>query len=230
MIPLRDDIESSKPPLVTTGLIAVNLLVYVFQVLSGTGQEAWAWKFGLVPIELTRGVEVTPSLHTPVVLNLFTSMFLHGGFFHVAGNMLYLWIFGDNVEDRLGHFRFIVFYLVCGLIAALFFVWTEPNLKVPLVGASGAIAGVLGAYLLSYPHARIATLIFFGFFIRVIYIPAVFVLGLWFVLQVISGLPAAGGSGGGGVAFLAHVGGFLAGMLLVLPFSPRGSGTLRWRG
>jgi membrane associated rhomboid family serine protease len=229
MIPLRDDIESSKPPVVTTVLIAVNLVVYALQVLTGTGQEAWAWKFGLVPIELTRGVELTPGSAAPVMLNLFTSMFLHGGFWHLAGNMLYLWIFGDNVEDRMGHVRFLVFYVVCGLAAALFFVWTEPDLQVPLVGASGAIAGVLGAYLLSYPYARVATLIFFGFFIRVIHIPALVVLGLWFVLQLISGLPTVGANEGGGVAFLAHVGGFVAGMILLLPFSPRGDRHLRWR-
>ena len=178
-----------------------------------------------------RGIEITPGMSTSTTLNLFTSMFLHGGFFHLAGNMLYLWIFGDNVEDRLGHMRFLLFYLISGLAAALLFIWTEPHLQIPLVGASGAIAGVLGAYLLSYPRARIATLIFFGFFIRVIYIPAVIVLGLWFVMQVLSGLPSAGAGGNtGGVAFFAHVGGFIAGLLLVIPFSPRGNrGLGRWR-
>ena len=230
MIPLKDDIESTKPPIVTTALIAINLLVYVIQVLSGSGQETWAWKYGLIPVELTRGVELTPAMSTSSTLNLLTSMFLHGGFFHLAGNMLYLWIFGDNVEDRLGHVRFLLFYLISGFAAAFFFIWTEPDLQIPLVGASGAIAGVLGAYLLSYPRARIATLIFFGFFIRVIYIPAVIVLGLWFVLQVISGLPTAGAGGNtGGVAFFAHVGGFIAGLLLVIPFSPRGNRGLGWR-
>jgi membrane associated rhomboid family serine protease len=201
-------------------LIILNVAVYVYQTLTGMGQELWAWQFGLIPIELTTGIEQTPELSAPVALNLFTSMFLHGGFLHLAGNMLYLWIFGDNVEDRLGHTRFLLFYLVCGVAAALFFIWTAPQLRVPLVGASGAIAGVLGAYLLSYPKARIATLIFFGFFIRIIHIPALVVLGLWFVLQIFSGLPSLGApQQSGGTAFFAHVGGFIAGMLLIWPMS-----------
>jgi len=221
MIPLRDNIPSEKPPIVTTAIIIVNVLVYVFQMLSGSGQEVWAWKFGLIPMELTQGVELTPQLSAPVTLNIFTSMFLHGGFLHLAGNMLYLWIFGDNVEDRLGHTRFLAFYLITGIAATMLFVWSSPALDIPLVGASGAIAGVLGAYIISFPKARIATLIIFGFFIRVVQIPAIIVLGMWFLIQVISGLPAAGAEQSGGVAFLAHVGGFIAGLVLVIPFSPR---------
>lgn len=220
MIPLRDDIPSTKTPVITVGLIVINVVVYVYQRFSGMGLEMWAWQFGLIPSELTTGIEQTPELSAPVTLNLFSSMFLHGGFFHLAGNMLYLWIFGDNVEDRLGHTGFLMFYLVCGVAAALYFIWTAPHLRVPLVGASGAIAGVLGAYLLSYPRARIATLIFFGFFIRVIYIPALIVLGLWFLLQIFSGLPSLGAAEqSGGTAFFAHVGGFIAGMLLIWPMS-----------
>ena len=222
MIPLRDDITSSRPPIITIGLIVANIGIYALQILTGTGLETWAWKFGLVPYELTHRAELTPHLGAPVGLTLFTSMFLHGGFFHLAGNMLYLWIFGDNVEDRLGHVRFLIFYLLCGVGAALSFALTSPDLQVPLVGASGAIAGVLGAYLLSYPGARIGTLIFFGFFVRIIYVPALVVLGLWFVIQVMSGLPTVGSSAQtGGVAFLAHVGGFLIGMALIVPLSPR---------
>jgi len=221
LIPLHDDIRSETPPIVTVSLIAINVLVYLLQSMAAGGQ-IWAWKFGLVPVELTHGVEVTPGAAFPVGMTVLTSMFLHGGFFHLAGNMLYLWIFGDNVEDRLGHVRFLIFYLISGAAAALFFVWTSPNLQIPLVGASGAIAGVLGAYVVSYPKARIATLIFFGFFIRIIYIPALFVLGFWFVLQLLSGLPTVGSSSqAGGVAFLAHVGGFLVGMILIKPMSFR---------
>jgi membrane associated rhomboid family serine protease len=224
VIPLHDDVPSATTPFITVSLIVLNILVYLYQTFTGMGQEMWAWQFGLIPNELTSGVEQTPELSAPVTLNLFTSMFLHGGFLHLAGNMLYLWIFGDNVEDRLGHTRFLVFYLVCGVAAALFFIWTAPHLRVPLVGASGAIAGVLGAYLLSYPKARIATLIFFGFFIRIVYIPALIVLGLWFLLQIFSGLPALGAEKqAGGTAFFAHVGGFIAGMLLIWPMS-------LWRG
>jgi membrane associated rhomboid family serine protease len=222
MLPLYDDIPSLRRPFVTWTLLALNVAVYLFQVVSGTGQEVWAWKFGLVPYELSGGAELTPQLSSPPYLNLVTSLFLHGDFMHLAGNMLYLWIFGDNVEDRLGHIRFVVFYLLSGLAASLFFVWTAPHLEVPLVGASGAIAGVLGAYLVSYPKARVATLIFFGFFVRVVYIPALVVLGFWFILQLLSGLPTVGsGDPSGGIAFMAHIGGFVAGILLVWVMAKR---------
>ena len=140
---------------------------------------------------------------------------------HLAGNMMYLYIFGDNIEDRLGHFKFVVFYLLSGSAAALFFVWTSPDLQIPLVGASGAIAGVLGAYLLSFPKARIATLIFFGFFIRIVHIPALIVLGFWFLRQILSGLPTVGSQAQtGGVAFMAHAGGFVTGMALIWLLRP----------
>ena len=222
MFPLYDDIPSSRLPLVTWTILGLNVAVYLYQVVTGMGQEVWAWQYGLVPHELTGGAELTPDWSSSPYLNLFSSLFLHGDFMHLAGNMLYLWIFGDNVEDRLGHARFVVFYLLSGVAASLFFVWTSPGLEVPLVGASGAIAGVLGAYLVSFPRARVATLIFFGFFIRVVYIPALVVLGLWFVLQLLSGLPTVGDhSSTGGVAFMAHAGGFVAGMLLVWVMSGR---------
>jgi membrane associated rhomboid family serine protease len=216
MLPLYDDIPSTRRPFCTWVILAANVGVYLYQMVTGTGQEMWAWKFGLVPFELSRGVELTPDLTSSPYLNLLSSLFLHGDFLHLAGNMLYLWIFGDNVEDRLGHLRFVVFYLLCGVLASLFFVWTAPHLQVPLVGASGAIAGVLGAYLVSFPRARVATLIFFGLFIRVVYIPALVVLGFWFIIQLLSGLPTVGSTEqSGGVAFMAHAGGFVAGILLI---------------
>jgi len=222
MIPLRDDIPSVRRPFFTYALIGITLAVYVLQWVSGSGQEIWAWKHGLVPYELTHGVEITPGMRAPVMTNVVTSMFLHGGIWHLAGNMLYLWIFGDNVEDRLGHVRFLIFYLVCGIVATLFFVWTAPELQIPLVGASGAIAGVLGAYVVSYPRARVATLIFFGFFIRVVYIPAMVVLGFWFLIQLLQGLPTVGdATARGGVAFMAHAGGFVVGAILVWLMWPR---------
>ena len=224
MFPLYDDIPSSRKPLVTWALLAANVGIFLWQTASGTGQELWAWKFGLVPWELTHGSELTPEVPSSPYLNLFSSMFLHGDVMHLGGNMLYLWIFGDNVEDRLGPVRFLIFYVLSGLAATLFFVWTQPGLRIPLVGASGAIAGVLGAYLVSFPKARVATLIFLGFFIRVVYIPAVVVLGLWFVLQILSGLPTvASAEESGGVAFMAHAGGFVAGIVLVFLMARRRS-------
>ena len=175
-------------------------------------------KWGTIPFEITHGQELTPELSFSIPLSLFSSMFLHGGFLHLAGNMLYLWIFGDNVEDQLGHVKFFIFYIMCGLAASLLHIFTSPNSQVPMVGASGAIAGVLGAYMIRFPKARILTLIFFGFFIRVIRVPALFVLGFWFILQLLYALPSIG-STSGGVAWFAHVGGFLAGIVLFKLFS-----------
>ena len=218
MIPLKDDIPSYSPPVVTVALISVNCLIYLFLLSTGRGYEAALIKWGAIPYEITRGVELTPELSFFAPLSLFSSMFLHGGFFHLAGNMLYLWIFGDNVEDQLGHVKFFIFYILCGLAASLLHIMTTPNSQVPMVGASGAIAGVLGAYMIRFPRARILTLIFFGFFIRIVAVPALFVLGFWFILQLLFALPSIG-STSGGVAFFAHVGGFLAGIILFKLFS-----------
>jgi membrane associated rhomboid family serine protease len=218
MIPLKDDIPSYSPPLVTVALIAANCLVYLFLLSTGRGYELALVKWGAIPYEITHRVELTPELPFFPPLSLFSSMFLHGGFLHLAGNMLYLWIFGDNVEDQLGHLKFFVFYILCGLAASLLYIMTTPNSKIPMVGASGAIAGVLGAYMIRFPRARILTLLFFGFFIRVVAVPALFVLGFWFILQLLFALPSIG-STSGGVAFFAHVGGFLAGIVLFKLFS-----------
>ena len=179
----------------------------------GEGFQSGLVKWGTIPFEVIHGQELTPELSFSIPLSLFSSMFLHGGFFHLAGNMLYLWIFGDNVEDQLGHVKFFVFYVLCGLAASLLHILSAPNSQVPMVGASGAIAGVLGAYMIRFPKARILTLIFFGFFIRVVRIPALFVLGFWFILQLFYALPSIG-STSGGVAWFAHIGGFLAGIVL----------------
>jgi membrane associated rhomboid family serine protease len=213
MIPLKDDIPSYSPPIVTVGLILINCLVYLFLLSLGKGYQSALVKWGTIPYEITHGVELTPELSFSAPLSLFSSMFLHGGFLHLAGNMLYLWIFGDNVEDQLGHLKFFIFYILCGLAASLLYILTTPNSQIPMVGASGAIAGVLGAYMIRFPKARILTLIFFGFFIRIVAIPALFVLGFWFILQLLYALPSIG-STSGGVAFFAHVGGFLAGIVL----------------
>ena len=219
MIPLKDDIPSSRLPVVTIALVAINCLVYLYlKSLGGEGYESALFRMGTIPYEITHGVELNPEGAFPIPLTLFTAMFLHGGFLHLAGNMLYLWIFGDNIEDRLGHVKFFLFYILSGVAASLLFVLTSPQSQIPMVGASGAIAGVLGAYMITYPKARILTLVFFGFFIRVTPIPALFLLGFWFLFQLLYALPAIGTTASG-IAFFAHVGGFLAGIILFKIFT-----------
>ena len=214
MLPLRDDIPSYRKPVVTVSLIIINILVFFYQIAQGQYFNHFIFQYGAIPYELVHLEELTPELASPIPLTLFSSMFMHGGLFHLGGNMLYLWIFGDNVEDKLGHFRFFFFYIISGSVAALVHILTSPNSQVPMVGASGAIAGVLGAYFLRFPKARIWTLVFFGFFARVVRIPALFVLGFWFILQLLYGLPSLGSPVTGGVAWFAHIGGFLAGIIL----------------
>ncbi|MBI3007152.1 MAG: rhomboid family intramembrane serine protease [candidate division NC10 bacterium] len=219
MIPLRDSIRAHRFPAVTIGLIAANLAVFLYQyLLVPESTRRIIFLYGLIPREITTGVPLVPHPF-PVQVTLFTSMFVHGGFFHVAGNMLYLWIFGNNVEDAMGHARFILFYLLSGLAAAFIQVMAGPNSPIPMVGASGAVSGILGAYLLLYPHARVLTLITLGWFWRLVEIPALIVLGFWIVVQVLNGLLTFNFQGGG-VAWFAHIGGFAAGMLL-LPFCKR---------
>jgi membrane associated rhomboid family serine protease len=209
MIPLRDIIPSRTTPYVTISLISLNVLVFLYELSLGRAVDAFTLYFGLVPAAFSW-------------VTVFTSMFLHGGLLHVAGNMLYLWIFGDNVEDRMGHGRFLVFYLLCGVAAALGQTITAPDSVVPMVGASGAIAGVMGAYFVLYPKSRIVTLIPLFFFFRVIEVPAILFLGIWFVMQFVSGIGSivttTGGGSAGGVAFWAHVAGFVAGISGVIVF------------
>jgi membrane associated rhomboid family serine protease len=206
VIPLRDIIPSRTTPVVTISLIVVNILVFLYELSLGPAVDAFTMRWGLVPAAFSW-------------VTVFTSMFLHGGFLHVAGNMLYLWIFGDNVEDRMGHARFLVFYLLCGVAAALAQTIMAPDSTVPMVGASGAIAGVMGAYFVLYPRSRIVTLIPLFFFFRVIEVPAILFLGIWFVMQFLSGVGSIGSaSGTGGIAFWAHVAGFVAGITGVALF------------
>ena len=243
MIPLKDDVPTQSYPLVTVSLIAANVVVYLYEFVLGfpagsspaaaaTAQrayEAFVYEFGLVPCRL--GDVCPDKLGTALAaapapwLTVFTSMFVHGGLFHVGGNMLYVRIFGNNVEDSMGKLRFLLFYLLCGVAAAMAQYATDPSSTVPMVGASGAVSGALGAYLVLFPSARVWTLVVFGFFWRVIPVPALVVLGFWIVVQVLNGLitfgQGPGGGEGGGVAFLAHVGGFVAGMGLVLLFRRR---------
>ena len=215
MIPLRDTIPSGRVPVVNYAIIAGNLLVFGYEVsLGGRQADAFIMRWGLVPRHFA-------------LANLLTSMFLHGGWLHVLGNMLYLYIFGDNVEDRLGHLRYLLFYLLCGCAAGGAQALSSPGSNLPMVGASGAIAGVSGAYFLFFPGARVVTLVPIFFFLQVIEIPAVIFLLIWFLGQLMLGLAALGThAAAGGVAFWAHVGGFVAGMVLgptlrVRPPAPR---------
>jgi membrane associated rhomboid family serine protease len=219
VIPLRDNIPTRTFPGVTVALIAANVLVFIYQIsLGGEHAGVFVATFGAVPAQFTGAApHAAPAL--PPGLTIVTSMFLHGGLLHLLGNMVFLWIFGNNVEDATGHLRFLVFYLACGAVAAIAHIATHPASNVPMVGASGAISGVLGAYFLLFPFARIVTLVVLGFFAQTIQIPAFFFLGFWFLMQFLSA--AVSGGTGGGVAFFAHVGGFVAGLVLLMPFKRR---------
>jgi len=222
MIPLRDDNPTSTRPVLTMALLAANVLVFLYQISLGPkAGEIFVYQYGAIPAVVT-GTQSLPAalVAIPPIFSVFTSMFLHGGLLHIAGNMLYLWIFGNNVEDAMGHIRYIVFYLLSGLAASFSHIFSDTASAIPSIGASGAISGVLGAYLLLYPHARVLILIPFGFFSRLLYIPAWIVLGFWFVLQIVSG-SLTGTQQGGGVAWWAHIGGFVAGLALVALFKKR---------
>ena len=207
----------------TVGLIVINVLVFLKQwTLPPRAAARFVYYYGLIPSEIT-GNDLVVQHPVPLYATILTSMFIHGGLFHIAGNMLYLWIFGDNVVDRMGRLRFLIFYLLSGLAAAAAQTWSNPDSTVPMVGASGAISGVLGAYLLLYPHARVVTLIFLGWLVRLVEIPAIVVLGLWIVVQVLNGLLTLGVQAGG-VAWFAHIGGFVAGLIMVYPLKRRSGG------
>jgi membrane associated rhomboid family serine protease len=247
MFPLRDNIGTRRFPIVTLALIVACTLVFLFEIsrptthlpgyTTGISREVSGFdrvtaEWGFVPCELTHrcahpgradlsqpdgGVaEVRVEQHS-AWLTLFASIFMHGGWLHIVGNMLFLWIFGNNVEDRMGRFRYGLFYLVCGVIAALSQLATDVSSGVPNIGASGAIAGVLGAYLVLYPRARVLTAITLLVFFAIVEVPAILLLGAWFVLQVLDGSAGLVTAGNGGVAYFAHVGGFAAGLLLVWP-------------
>ncbi len=215
MIPLYDTLHSRRFPLVNWLLIGLNALVFVYELsLSPAGLDHLTHTWGLVPAQL---------LARPVALwmTVFTAMFLHGGWFHVISNMWVLFIFGDNVEDRLGGARYLIFYLLSGVAAALMETFILPGSRVPMIGASGAIAGVLGAYLLLYPHARVASLVPILFIFTIIEIPAFLFLLFWFVSQLFSGWLALHGTAGSGIAWWAHVGGFIFGIAMVSLFAQR---------
>ncbi len=215
MIPLRDENPTRTTPFVNHSLVAINIVVFIYQVMlavrgSPDAQVAFVQEMALTP-SLLLSPSTWGQMPIPAPLTILTSMFVHGGFMHLAGNMLYLWVFGDNIEDNLGHLNYLVFYLVCGVGAAVAQVMVAPGSTVPMVGASGAIAGVLGAYLVMHPQAQVLTFVFLVIFIRIMYIPAAVLLGIWFAVQIFSAFTG----GGGGVAWYAHIGGFLVGVLLI---------------
>lgn len=215
MIPLRDDNPTELTPVVTITLIAACVAVFLWQASLGEAVQQAIYALGVVPAVLFDLAELPPRVAlVPEQATVFTSMFLHGGWLHLLGNMLYLWIFGNNVEDAMGHGRFTLFYLVCGGVAVLAQALPNPDSEIPIIGASGAIAGVLGAYLLLFPRARVLVAIPLGFYLHLTTIPAAVVLGFWIVLQLIQTVLGSGGEGGG-VAWGAHVGGFVAGMVLL---------------
>jgi membrane associated rhomboid family serine protease len=221
VIPLRDRNPTRSTPVVTLGLIAACFAVFGLELsvsLAGGDRalEAFVTEWGAVPARITSALDRGAYLSQPV-LGMVTSIFLHGGWLHILGNMLFLWIFGNNVEDRLGRVPFLLFYLAGGIAAAISQVWIAPHSDVPLVGASGAIAATLGVYFVLWPGARILSLVFLGFFYQLIEVPALLVLGYWFVLQIVSGAASLGApTAEGGVAFFAHIGGFVVGMAVGL--------------
>ncbi len=227
MFPISDDNPRQITPVVTWGLIAACVAVFLWQAALGTrAGEVAIYAFGMIPARLFGAAQLPAGLeYIPAWATLFSSMFMHGGWLHLGSNMLYLWIFGDNVEEAMGHGRYLVFYLVCGVTAAMVQAVLHAGSEIPMVGASGAISGILGAYLLLHPHATVRVLIFLGFFITMAHIPALFVLGFWGLLQLFSAATAPADAPG--VAFWAHVGGFVTGMVLVPFFKHRGVGLLQ---
>lgn len=218
MIPLKDSNPTVRFPIITVVFITLNILVFLYQTSLGEETiESFVGAFSLVPARLFHAGTALPG-PVPAGITLFTSQFLHGGLFHLIGNMLYLWIFGNNVEDAMGRTRFIVFYLLCGALASMAHALMNAQSNIPMIGASGAVSGILGAYVLLYPRARVLTLFTLGFFVRMIEVPAMVVLGFWFVFQFLNALVA---QGAGGVAWYAHIGGFLAGSALILLFKRR---------
>ena len=215
MIPLKDDNPTSGKPIVTYFIIGLCILIFLIQVSSQsykTGQLFYS--YGLIPSVLMGHNQLPMNLYEiPAWVTIFTSMFMHGGFMHLIGNLLYMWIFADNIEDNLGPKKFLIFYLLAGIGAAMTQVLIDTHSQVPMIGASGAIGGVLGAYLINHPNAKVLVLIPFGFFSQLIKIKSLYVLGFWFILQFISS--------GGGVAYAAHIGGFVSGIILILFFNKK---------
>lgn len=222
MFPIKDENPTFRTPVLTIALIVICSVIFMMQAAAGSagGQEI-VLRFGLIPSVLLGENRLPPELALNIpAFTLVSSMFLHGGWMHLIGNMWFLWIFGNNIEDVLGHGRFMVFYILAGLGAALAQILADPGSVIPMVGASGAISGILGAYILLFPHARILTFVFLGFFITTMHIRAVWFLGIWFAMQALNAA-ATSGDGGGGVAWWAHIGGFVAGVILLFLLKPK---------
>uniref|UniRef100_A0A7V3YMQ7 Rhomboid family intramembrane serine protease n=1 Tax=Candidatus Caldatribacterium californiense TaxID=1454726 RepID=A0A7V3YMQ7_9BACT len=213
MIPIRDELPTRRFPVVTVALILVNTAVFLYEVSLGPARELFFFQAGLVPAFLWGKTQLLHGFSVPPLLTLLTSIFLHGSFFHLLSNMWYLWIFGNNVEDFLGRWQFLLFYLGCGFTAGLSHALAFPSSLLPTVGASGAIAGVMGGYFLLFPRARILTVVFWGFFVQLLYVPAVVFLGFWILLQMFYAIVSLGFPGYGGIAWFAHVSGFVTGAL-----------------
>ena len=221
MVPLHDGNPTRITPYVNYGLIGINIVIFFYEAsLSASQLQSFVQAYAVVPNQLTTSFQSGDLTQIPLqAMTLITSQFLHGGFLHLGGNMLFLWVFGNNVEDQLGHIKFLIFYLLCGALAGLAQWFFSMQSTVPALGASGAIAGVLGAYILRFPHAKILTLVPLGFFITTFRIPAIFFLGFWFVQQALYGIASLQirsnvGMEGGGIAYWAHAGGFVFGVLL----------------
>lgn len=219
MIPIRDKTPSRTFPFVNLGLIAINIVVFLYEISLGQGMNTFVGAFGITPAKTISLINNQTFNLPALAMPFFTSMFIHGGWLHIIGNMWYLWIFGDNVEDRMGHSRYLIFYLLCGIGAGITHVFFNQTSNLPTVGASGAIAGVMGAYLMLYPFGKVLTLVPIFFFITFIDVPAIFFLGFWIILQFIQGtISSSVAQDTGGVAWWAHLGGFVLGAILIFVF------------
>ncbi len=223
MIPLKDTIPSRTFPFINYAIIITNLFCFLYQISLGSHAERFLYTWGMVPAKFFAPFYFSQPAFFERLVPFVTSMFLHGGWLHFLGNMLYLYIFGDNVEDRLGHFRYLLFYLLCGVLAGAAHLLTNQYSRVPTIGASGAIAGVMGAYFFLFPYARVVTLVFIFFFFEIIEIPAFFFLAFWFILQFFSGTLSLSSHDAmsGGIAWWAHIGGFVSGIILLFVFGIR---------
>jgi len=222
VIPLKDDIPSETFPFVNYGIIGLNFIIFFYEISLGAGAlSKFIYNFGFVPYKFTYILKCSTCPLSDALLPPLSSMFIHGGWFHILGNMLFLYIFGDNIEDALGHLKYFIFYLLSGLAAAILQYLIHPFSKAPMIGASGAIAGVLGAYFILYPRARVFTLVFLFIFVDIIPIPAFLYIIFWFLIQVFSGSASLVLKGAGGVAWWAHIGGFIGGIFMVFIFKKK---------